>query len=317
MEIRHDRTTDIGSFDGEAALDLIREVLSEMVDGPAPIERNTRIDSWIHKRGEADSADLLELTFRLEKAFGVRMTNKDWDDLSRWNECKSRDAWEAKYARDFTFGRVADLLARRASITRLQPMTICGSTCLAAGAFQIVERESRQFTTDKRAFGPSTPILERIHPRRVPQFWDRVRLHNPSQMPRFDPNRGRGITAFPESSSGIALCLFIAALGSAALSDLAGLRAYVGTVMYALIFAGATLMATVTLAMGLILLGNSIDALRLRWRAEWGMLPAGVKTFGDLARLIADERGGWCEGCGYDLTDVTSAVCPECGRETQ
>jgi hypothetical protein len=45
------------------------------------------------------------------------------------------------------------------------------------------------------------------------------------------------------------------------------------------------------------------------------ILPYDIRSFRDLAELIAGDRGGWCEKCGYDLTGLQNPRCPECGTE--
>jgi hypothetical protein len=63
-----------------------------------------------------------------------------------------------------------------------------------------------------------------------------------------------------------------------------------------------------------IILMSKYGYSMLLGRVDHG-LPPGVKTFGDLARLIAGDQAGFCEKCGYNLTGNVSGRCSECGTE--
>lgn len=316
MDRRCKPACNASAFDNDAALELVRAVLREMCDGDWRIDRDTRIDTFFNEVCGADSLEYLDFMFRMESSFGVRMTNADWTSLADSKHSKTQDERKTRAAREFTFGRLAEILALRANITQIEPVTICGSRSLAAGAFCAIEKDARHFRNGADGFGPSTRILDQIEPNDLPNFWKRIRTHCPSRIPRLDATSGRSLTAMLQGGWGFMLCLVIAASGVFSYGLHLGVQKVLGDILFVGIGGILSLLVSSILSATLSFACDSITRFRHRRGVEFGMLPHDIETFGDLARLLAGERGGWCDSCGYDLTGVESGRCPECGRET-
>src|SRR5690606_8126937 len=103
--------------------------------------------------------------------------------LAGWSLCKSADDWEYRYASFFTFARLAELVAFRARLARVQPITVLSSTSLSAGAFRSIQGIARQIDPDIEPFRPGTKILDRLRGRKLDALWERVRLLAPRRIP--------------------------------------------------------------------------------------------------------------------------------------
>ena len=98
--------------DSERVLRIIQECLNEMNKCSPPITSDTAVHAYfLQNMGHAD-LEYLDLEFRLYAKLGVRLTRGDWNFLSGSTFCKTIEEWEIKYAPLFTFGRLAELIAR-------------------------------------------------------------------------------------------------------------------------------------------------------------------------------------------------------------
>ncbi len=293
--------------DATAVMDVLQKAVNGMTRKNAPIAREMRIDRYFVELRAASDLDLLVLGFTINDLIGVDLSIDDWKFLTGQDLCKSKEEWETKYAPMFTFGRLADLIASRAKLGTIRPATIMGATSLSAGAFKRIEMIAREIDKRIASFAPSTPILDRFRGRKLRQFWARLRALSGNRVPSMVSSKIDRALEWLGGLSGILLCLFFYGIIAWELATLIGLSPASQVTSWWFVFA----FPPVALFVSTRLLLLVVD----RIRPPSSILPNGIETFRDLAMLVAGERGGWCEKCGYDLTGLTSARCPECGTE--
>lgn len=285
---------------------IIQDILTEMNNRWAPITRDTRMDTYFKEVVGADSIEYLDLSFRIEKRFGIMLSRDDWKYLTGEAVCKSPEDWEAYFGGSFTFGRIAEIIIHRCTLT---PITILGSKSAAAGAFRCVQGVANQVSPRIKPFGPSTPILERLRGRSLERFWTKLQIISGEKLPRLARGPiGRVLEVLFDGITGATICLIL--YGLIVWGFFVLLWPWIGHPAVILaIFIGAVLV--------LVFASMSIRYVETHLRGEGAILPYNITTFRDLAELISEDRGGWCEKCGYDLTGLTSERCPECGRPIQ
>lgn len=293
-------------IDSDRVLGVIQECLNEMNGRCVPISRESRIDRYFRNVTGTDDFDYTMMSADLDAKLGVYLSDDDWKFLSGGNLCQSMDEWKAKYAPMFTFGRLADLLAHRANIAVVKPVTILGATSLSAGAFRCIQRIAHDVDSNVSDFGPSTKILDRLNGRVLSRFWNRIRTLSANRVP---PLILPSDLLFGTTGCKIALAFW--PFGFVALVAIFGLKHGIpGLIALAICSFGLFVTGA---AIILLLFRKPIERIYFKTRGKRA-LPAGIVTFRDLAELIAGERGGWCQKCGYDLTGLTGDRCPECGQ---
>jgi acyl carrier protein len=293
--------------DTASALQLIQVAVNQVTGKSVPITSNTRMDQYFNDVAGADSLEYLDLSFRLEDKLGVKLSQDDWRFLSGSELCQSNEEWEVKFAPMFTFGRLAELVAHRAKLGRVEPATILGATSLSAGAFRCIETIAKEIDNKIKLFAPSTPILDCFEGRKLHQFWGRLRALSADRIPPLLFGRIDQALAWLGGLWGILLCLALYAV-----------MVWKLIVVFGFSVADPFWKAFLYFSLPVILLFLSSKALHFlvaRLRPASSVLPNGIETFRDVAKLVAGEREGWCEKCGYDLTGLTSSRCPECGTE--
>jgi acyl carrier protein len=293
-------------------LPILQTIMNEATQLAIPITRESRIDLYFKQTGEFETGiDLLDLSFRINAEFGISITNEDWAFLAGTG-CTSEE-WEATYAPFFTFGRLIDLIIERAQLGVARPLTILGATSKAAGAFRQVEMFARTIRPKVKPFGPSTQILDRFRGGDLRKLWGRLRAVSGNRIPPLakpPSSRIEGLVdkpvrwvLMPISVVMPPLLLLHSILEGYPLGVLGQIS--LGAAVVAMLF----LVTLLLLMVGAMILRAVIGA----FESKKLVMPNGIRTFRDLAELIAGERGGWCEKCGYDLTGLTSSRCPECG----
>lgn len=289
------------------ALRLIQEAVNQMTGKSVPITPNTRMDRYFIEVVGADSLEYLDLSFRLEAKLGVKLSQDDWKFLTGDELCKDPGEWEAKYAPMFTFGRLAELVAHRAKFRKIEPETILGATSLPAGAFRRIEAIAKDFDPKIGSFAPSTPILDCFRGRPLQLFWGRLRVLSENRIPPLLVGRIDKTVAWLGGLWGVIFCLFLYGAIAWALAAFVGMSPASTISSWWFVFC----FPPIALFFSSRLLLFVVD----RMRPHSSILPNGIESFRDLAMLVAGERGGWCEKCGYDLTGLVSGRCPECGTE--
>ncbi|MFO0973177.1 MAG: hypothetical protein U1A27_07050 [Phycisphaerae bacterium] len=287
----------------------LQEIVSSMFGRQVPITATTRIDRFIGLLSDVDALGYLDLAQQIEDRFGVRLSAADWSWLTGGDGRMSAGARERLHGEQFTFGRLAERIVQQARLQELRPLTILGARSHAAGAFRWLEEAARQISPRCEPFAPSTPIRDRFRNRRLKRLWGLAGLASGGRVQALDATPAAKLADRIENRQGArTLLAAFLVVYSAAFVALAPRGS--ADVFHFAIFGMLFFVVTVG-PIGLVLL------LLTRLVSRAPALPGSVQSFGDLARLIAGERGGWCAECGYDLTGVRSGRCPECGVAIQ
>ncbi|QDV89304.1 hypothetical protein RAS2_03690 [Phycisphaerae bacterium RAS2] len=290
----------------------MQEAVYEVTGKRVPFARDTRIDRYFIDVVGADSLEYLDLSFTLQDKLGVWIDDKDWNFLTGSREASSLQEWELKFAPLFTFGRLTDLIASRARFAPPAPVTILGATSNAAGAFRYICEAAREVAPRVKSFGPSTAIHERFKGRKLRRLWERLRMMSCGRIPPLKATRYERIADFMSNTGGVLTVIGLSCGSVSLFSRIYGFGATVDwlgwlfmVLLSSVIIAGFFAVVAVVLAFVVRRLGKA---------SFNSNLPNGIATFRDLSELIAGDRGGWCDQCGYDLTGLTGDVCPECGK---
>lgn len=241
----------------------IRQIWAEQVGCEDPIEPEMRIDEHLKAAGLFDELDFADLFFVIERHFGFHCSREEWLEFCGF-EGRNAEEWQRMVGPRFTFAALVRFIAERVDVISFESITILGKPCATAGAFRGIEQLAYQINENVERFGPSTAIRERLRGYKLYQFWQRLRWISAGKLPA--PRR---IEITKRSLKRavlfkIALAVFGAALSGAWKSLVPG------------IFAGFLLIIPYVIAIGFI---NT----RLI-----NPLPSGIKTFGDLARELAE-----------------------------
>jgi len=204
--------------------------------------------------------------WRAESFFGFQCPQADWEEFFGCN-LKTKDEWEAKAGPRFTFGGLADFIAERVEVVPLEPASVLGKACDAAGAFRAIETVARQLRPGIRAFGPSTPIRRVFIAGRLTTFWNRLRWMTEEALP---PLRTTMVTKLRWA------CCAVGAFMSIVISIFAIVTTIHAEWLGALRGLGAALCAALC----------TVVIYQLLARAD-NRLPPGLRTFKDLATAIA------------------------------
>lgn len=302
----------------------IEAILAELVPivfGAAgteePFGADTRIDTYFEASGSFELIDVLDLEFRINAHFGEILGRGDWDFLSGWDRCQTAEEWEARFAPLFTFGRLAELICVRLRLDRVEPLNVLGASSLAAGAFRRIQAVVHKIDPRGRDFAPSTPILDRLRGARLRRVWASLRALSSNRVPPLPESRGERWGTRLRGTFGVCLVVIAAGLVTSYLLNRIGGAAStsLGAWLIAMIVFGNTIVGV--LAVGALILSVLMRWFGSRLEGPDSMLPPGVRTFRDLAELVAGDREGFCAHCAYELTGVQGNRCPECGTIIQ
>lgn len=288
--------------------EVIREIAIGLSETKPVIHEDTQIDRFFSEHCD-EELDPLMLWFEIEAALGVRLDQDDWHFLSGEKLTRNEDDWRVRFAPMFTFGRLADLVHKRMPPERFEPLTILGSTSKAAGAFRWITWCATKITTDVEEFSPSTPIVERVRGRRLAEFWTRCRAVSGGRLPILRESPGQRLTGWLPLgliTIGAMVATFLITLGVAIMNGDGAVEGFKNALSL-----GLCLSLPILIALALLI--AIVQSIVNFFSPPHSVLPVHIATFGDIARVIVGERGGWCVKCDYELTGIKSDRCPECG----
>lgn len=294
-------------------LSVLKPLFGELTGSDAPFDVDTSIYRYLKNLDEYEEFDFSELGDRIEHAFGVPISHGDWGYLSGYRDRLTFDEWTEAYAPLFTFGRLIDVIRIRAKTGVIRPITIGGATSKSAGAFRWMEAVARQGRPRIAAFGPSTRIGDRLRGRHLARFWAKCRVQSGGRLPPLNVKTLPWLSERLSIGQLVFLVYLITTMGS--LAVIGGWQFSRATLFRNLIWScfWGLLLLLPGLPIAATIIGLVQTIARHVTPAE-RFMPVGIATFGDVARVIAGERGPWCDGCGYELTGNASGACPECGK---
>mgnify|MGYP003663319582 FL=1 len=155
-----------------------------------PFQPDDRIDEHMQSRipnwsgEEIDYSDLVELYQSLQYCFRFECSREEWSDYFRLDVYDvDYEKWERLYAGDFTYRRVAQFIADRATPISFEPVNVIGQECGTAGAFYGIQELVREVKQRPQEFGPSTRIRDVMKGNAFVYFWMKVRWITGQQAP--------------------------------------------------------------------------------------------------------------------------------------
>jgi len=289
----------------------IQRAVNDYVGKDCELKYHDRIDETLELAGIRFFEELGYCEFEdvLRKHTGVRLDENDWSYLSGINHCKSMDEWEARYAASFTFERLVEFISRRLNLPTVDDVTILGRSCKSAGAFFAIQEVIKADWPTLQPVAPSTPIVQRfVVINDLISVWAKFQVMSHGRLP--DLQIGMVGNAIQNAMWPLG-CFFALPVAGGMLGLLQGLN--LGTPISVL----GAIVSVPLLFWGMHLIQRIFDSYQRATRRTAIRLPNGIRTFGDVARIIAGERGGWCNECGYDLTGIVDDRCPECGAASK
>ncbi len=247
--------------------------------------------------------DLEEFADAIKKQTGVHLDKTDWSYLIGERFCQSPDEWEVRFAELFIFGRLAELIAVRMKLPAIEAIKILGQSSTTAGAFQAIQKVLNEACPDLDQIAPSTLVVKRFSVvRDLMPVWAKFQVMSQGRLPSLQSTRLIKAVSGPTGGS---LCIAVLVLVFFFLFKVVAIS------LVASLF--ATFAFAVALAWFLYLLEKLFEKYQRATGRSVIRMPKDINTFGDVARLISGERGGWCTNCDYDLTGSNRKTCPECG----
>lgn len=149
---------------------------------------------------EINFSDLVDLYKGLQCCFRFECTRQEWSDYFRLDVCRDDfEAWERLHAVDFTYRRVAQFIAARATAISFEPVNVIGQECGPAGAFYGIQELVGEVKKRPRDFGPGTRIRDVLTGNAFALFWLKVRWITAQRAPdlsQFDHRLGRRVLCF-------------------------------------------------------------------------------------------------------------------------
>ncbi len=151
-------------------------------DDRIDVHMQSRIPNWSGE--EVDYSDLVDLYKGLQCCFRFECSRKEWSDYFRLDiYVVNYEEWERLYAGDFTYRRVAQFIADRATVISFEPVNAIGQVCGSAGAFYGIQELVREVKQRPQEFGPSTRIRDVLKGNAFVYFWMKVRWITAQRAP--------------------------------------------------------------------------------------------------------------------------------------
>jgi hypothetical protein len=237
----------------------LKEMWPCISGGDGFFSAETRIDENLKAHGMWDELDFADVIDELEQHFGFHCSIDDWKGFFRFDV--EPVTFETEIGPRLTFGALAQFIADRAPAVSIGAVTVLGNPCRPAGAFLGIQKIASQVKPRIEPFAPSTQIRDRLRGGALKSFWERLRWIAENRIPALSPSWSRT----RERVAVIGVMVFIAGL-----------------------FATWALSSSFYVVAGL-LIALVLWAAGVIYMHVVNPLPKGVETFGDIARLVANE----------------------------
>ncbi len=265
-------------FTTEQVLRGIQAYVYEHVDDKLVLDPYASVNEYREAVEESHECPLAFLSM-LAEYFGFQFSERRWivwlrlpngKGLSKAQRGRLWEAWQKRTAHELTVRKLAEHIADLAPGTSMEPATVFGVPCAPAGVFHGLCKLPE--VVGKRV-GPSTQIGKVLGGWKIEQLYGRAEWISDTSLPPLKRNPWWSLSSPSNWVDGIGL-------GTAILAAL-GALIYVGVVTESAFW--GFVVAVPTLAVILLIVSACSDAIR-------NPLPDGITTFGDLARLIADQE---------------------------
>ncbi len=227
-------------------------------------KRDIQVEELIDSTPGLTDLDPIDLYFAVDEEFGIVSLPGDINSYTGVDLVAqmSRDDWVREHGFASTWAGLARFILPRLGSVPLQPATILGKCCGEAGAYFAIRDVLEEQGSCLRARKPSDRIAERFRGRALLRLWPRLRWLAGDSLPDLRQMCGYSLG---ESA-------WVVAVLSALASLLCFLRSRLEcAVAIACVFVVSALLARIT-------------------RRRYPLLPSGVNSMKDLARLVWATR---------------------------
>lgn len=254
----------IAKYSEKQILCGLQECWKSVMGNCESFDSDTKIDLYLKENGNGiwDMFYLRDLVYEMERFFHFTCSIREWDHLFGFDRSiSSHEEWENLVGQHLTFGVLAQFIAERAPAVSFQPVTVMGSECRPAGVFFGLQSLTKKYNKRAFRFAPSTKIINVLRGLSLEQFWDELQWMTEHGVPVL-PGSWRNIERWGYLFS--SLIVFS---------------------MIPLALWGLHPVALVAMSV-CALMGWLASSLYKNWVNP---LPSGIRTFRDLAVLIANH----------------------------
>ncbi|MCB9855161.1 MAG: hypothetical protein H6818_05685 [Phycisphaerales bacterium] len=251
----------------------LRMAVAESLGTHAPFGLDDSVLEYVE--AESQGVEMETLPRDIAEWFGLDPRDPEWKRL--WGHDAARVEWPVEAIAALTFRMIVDYLALH--VTRLEERSgiVLGRQCRQARTFREIEAIATLVDARVRRISPSDDISKTMG-RRLRPFWAQVRWRTEGEIPELPTGRFLELTVFS------VLVLFLSLIGlafSARLGrfvtdmQMTDANARTATMMITLVTISLVVVTAVLTAVVRIIYGSG------------STMPRGIRTFGDLARIIA------------------------------
>tara|TARA_R110002111_G_scaffold248400_1_gene312060 strand:+ start:81811 stop:82572 length:762 start_codon:yes stop_codon:yes gene_type:complete len=125
---------------------------------------------------EIEFSDFFAYFQWMEYYFRFKSSRAEWTEYFKLDVYKANnEEWERLHAEDFTFLRLAQFIAARATAISFQPVEVLGKECGPVGAFYGIQQLVKTLKNRSPDFGPSTRIRDVLKGDSIVYFWSQLR----------------------------------------------------------------------------------------------------------------------------------------------
>lgn len=211
----------------------------------------------------------------IEEEFGFKATPDEWASLWGAGFKKYRE-WDKQFGERLTFGDVVNFILPRVDSPEIPVEHWFGIACPRAGAFLFIQNRVRKIDPNAQEFGPSTHIETVLDRKAIERLWSELSWRTENYLPRLDEGRLRLSYLWTIDKFVIALVVMMTSNCLFWMNEERYLRFMIDSMVIGL---------GVIVAMALLLV--LLKVLSKRRNPSRKILPEGIRTFRDLATIIA------------------------------
>jgi acyl carrier protein len=239
----------------------LRQVWRDELGLSERFDSDTRIDHHLEADGFLDHVDFGDVIHDIEELFDFHCPEEEWRRFLG-SDVHDPDEWQETVGPHFTFGGLAELIIENTDAISLGPTLVLGQSCKTAGVFSGIEQLAQRIMPKVALFTPNTLIRSRFRGRRLDELWCKLRWMSLDRLPPLSRPKYGSVFSWNLLIGGGAILLAIA---------WGLIPIFSWRLLYAIFF----LVGLYYAAAAFYFISNP--------------LPKGISTFGELARVIADD----------------------------
>jgi len=260
----------------------LRQLLQNSIGTNKPFAPDASFFGYLRDNLILDELDLMDIKRGIEQYFGVPANHAAWDALLR-TDIADPTQWKSEVEDRLTFLDLATFIAKHMEAPDFSTRMFFGRPCAAASAFRMIEEIAKGIEPAMPGLAPSTPIVKCFTGSRLRSFWLKVRWRSES---RFPPLRVPILTTLARLMVGA-----IVLTGGYAVWGVTRIGPNMENVEF---YTESLRVFTYATTIGLSVIAIVIALQVFLKRTDAG-IPHGIRTFGDLARLISSDRATLAE----------------------